>query len=123
MSGFLANLVNKVESTIGSSLSGVMQQQLQSFLQPEMIAKIQAKADECGLGDKVRSWIGQGDNLPVTADEIREMLGSETLHNLVDRSGLPADAVLGALAQFLPEAVHKATPDGTIADKSESSSV
>ncbi|MFT9399178.1 YidB family protein [Acetobacter sp.] len=114
MSDFLSGLVGKVESALGTSLSGAVQQQLQSLLQPGTLENILSKADDAGLGDKVRSWIGHGENLPATPDEIREILGSSTVHDLVARTGLPADAVLTAVAHFLPAAVDKTTPDGTL---------
>lgn len=114
MSDFIQNLIGKVEGALGVNLQGEMQQQLQKLLQPETLQNILTQADQAGLGDKVRSWISQGTNVPATADEIREMLGSSTVHDLVQRTGLPADAVLTTLAHFLPQAVDKQTPDGTL---------
>ncbi|MFT8475377.1 MAG: YidB family protein [Acetobacter orientalis] len=123
MADFLSGLVGKVESALGGSLSGVMQQQLQNLLQPETLQNILAKADQAGLGDKVRSWIGHGENLPATPDEIRDILGSSTVHDLVARTGLPADAVLTAVAHFLPTAVDKTTPQGTLPEQAPAKEV
>lgn len=114
MADFLSGLVEKVEGALGGSLSGALQQQLQNLLQPATLQTILSKADEAGLGDKVRSWIGHGDNLPATPDEIRDILGSSTVHDLVARTGLPADTVLTAVAHFLPTAVDKTTPAGEL---------
>ncbi|WP_215753478.1 YidB family protein [Acetobacter sp. P5B1] len=114
MSDFIQNLVGKVEGALGVSLQGEMQQQLQKLLQPDTLQSILTQADQAGLGDKVRSWISQGSNVPATADEIRDILGSSTVHDLVQRTGLPADAVLTTLAHFLPQAVDKKTPEGTL---------
>ncbi len=66
------------------------------------------------LGDKVRSWVSQGGNVPATPDEIQTILGSDIVHNLIAKTGLPADTVLTALAHFLPAAVDKQTPQGTL---------
>ncbi|MCG0994059.1 YidB family protein [Acetobacter indonesiensis] len=114
MSDFLSNLVGKVESALGVDLQGALQQQLQKLLQPENLQAILAQADQAGLGDKVRSWIGHGDNVPATTDEIRDILGSDIVHNLVARTGLPADTILSTLAHYLPEAVDKTTPAGEL---------
>lgn len=114
MSDFIQNLVGKVEGALGVDLQGGVQEQLQKLLQPETLQNILTQADQAGLGDKVRSWIGQGSNVPATADEIRNILGNSTVHDLVERTGLPVDAVLGALAHFLPDAVDKNTPEGTL---------
>ncbi|CEF39714.1 hypothetical protein ASN_275 [Acetobacter senegalensis] len=114
MSDFLSNLVGKVESALGVDLQGALQQQLQKLLQPENLQAILAQADQAGLGDKVRSWVGHGENLPATTDEIREILGSSVVHDLVARTGLPADTVLTTLSHYLPEAVDKTTPAGEV---------
>lgn len=114
MADFFSGLVEKVEGALGGTLSGAVQQQLQSLVQPATLESLLTKADQAGLGDKVRSWIGHGDNLPATPDEIRDILGSSTVHDLVARTGLPADAVLTAVAHFLPAAVDKTTPEGTL---------
>lgn len=120
MSDFIQNIIGKVEGALGVSLQGEMQQQLQKLIQPETLQAILTQADQAGLGDKVRSWISQGSNVPATADEIRDILGSSTVHDLVQRTGLPADAVLTTLAHFLPEAVDKKTPDGSLPTTAQS---
>ncbi|NHO33226.1 YidB family protein [Acetobacter fallax] len=109
----LGNLVDKIGSSLGIDLHAKMNEQLQSLLDPATIQQIVAKADDAGLGDKVRSWIGKGDNLPVSPDEIKQILGNSEVQNLVARTGLPADSLLPALAHFLPDAVDKKTPEGT----------
>ncbi|MCH4092689.1 YidB family protein [Acetobacter sp.] len=106
------NLVGKVSSALGVDLHEKLAEQIQSLLQPEMIQTLVAKADEAGLGDKVRSWIGKGDNLPVSPDEIRNILGSAQVQALVSKTGLPAETLLPALSHFLPQAVDQKTPEG-----------
>lgn len=109
----ISSLVDKVGGAIGVDLHAKLNEQLQSALDAGAIQQLVDKADESGLGDKVRSWIGKGDNLPVSVDEIRNILGNTEVQNLVARTGLPADTLLPALAHFLPAAVDKKTPDGT----------
>lgn len=106
------NLVGKVSSALGVDLHEKLGEQIQSLLQPAMIQTIVSKADEAGLGDKVRSWIGNGENLPVSPDEIRQILGNSEVQALVSRTGLPAETLLPALTHFLPQAVDKKTPEG-----------
>ncbi|NHN83510.1 DUF937 domain-containing protein [Acetobacter musti] len=109
----IGNLVDKIGNTLGIDLHAKLNEQLHTMLDPSNIQQIVAKADEAGLGDKVRSWIGKGDNLPVSPDEIRQILGNSEVQTLVARTGLPADTLLPALAHFLPDAVDKKTPEGT----------
>ncbi|MBT8385822.1 MAG: DUF937 domain-containing protein [Ignavibacteria bacterium] len=67
-----------------------------------------------GLGDVVSSWTGTGENLPISSDQIRKVLGSDTIKNIAGKTGLDTNAVTGQLTTLLPEAVNNLTPDGKI---------
>lgn len=67
-----------------------------------------------GLGDVVNSWIGNGKNLPISAEQIQQVLGSPQIQQIAQKLGVsPADATK-ALAQFLPQIVDKLTPNGSV---------
>ena len=40
---------------------------------------IVAKLQQAGFGDQVKSWIGNGQNLPITAEQLQQVLGSDTV--------------------------------------------
>jgi uncharacterized protein YidB (DUF937 family) len=67
-----------------------------------------------GFGDTMKSWISQGQNLPITADQIRQALGSDMVKDLATKMGLPTDKIAELLAQHLPQAIDKVTPDGKL---------
>jgi len=67
-----------------------------------------------GLGGIISSWIGTGENQPISADQIQEALGSDTIRNLAEKFGVPSEELSGKLADFLPSVIDKMTPDGTI---------
>jgi uncharacterized protein YidB (DUF937 family) len=73
-----------------------------------------AKLNNAGLGAQVNSWLGKGENLPLTAEEIQGALGEEHLKQLATALGVPMDQVAGVLAQHLPAAVDKASPNGVL---------
>jgi len=72
------------------------------------------KFQQNGMGDIVNSWIGQGDNLPVSGDQIARAIGSGPLANIASQLGLDASAVSGQLAQMLPGLIDKLTPQGAV---------
>jgi uncharacterized protein YidB (DUF937 family) len=72
-----------------------------------------------GLGDIVNSWIATGQNLPITADQVRSILGSSEVQALATRAGIDPQAAMAACAQILPLLVDKATPDGRIPSTGE----
>ena len=78
------------------------------------LSAIVAKLQQAGFGDLVKSWIGNGQNLPITADQLRQVLGSDTVRQIAARYNIPIDQVTEVLAHELPLAVDKASPDGKL---------
>jgi uncharacterized protein YidB (DUF937 family) len=73
-----------------------------------------AKLQQAGLGNQVQSWIGSGQNLPITAEQLQQVLGSDTVKQLAARFNIPVDQLAKVLAQQLPAAVDHASPDGKL---------
>ena len=67
-----------------------------------------------GLGDIVSSWIGTGQNLPVSADQIQHVLGNEQIQAFAQKAGISTEAAGPRLAELLPGIVDKLTPGGQI---------
>src|SRR5271156_5579384 len=67
-----------------------------------------------GLGPQVQSWLGSGGNMPITEDQLKAVLGNSQVQDFARQLGLPVDATLKILAQYLPELVDKASPNGTL---------
>ena len=70
-----------------------------------------------GLGQLADSWVGTGKNLPISAEQIQSVLGSEQVRQMAAKVGIAPDMLSGQLAQLLPQVVDKATPDGTVPDQ------
>lgn len=73
-----------------------------------------ARFQEGGLGDVAASWIGHGSNLPVSPDQLREVLGSDTLSRVAEALGVPQQEAAGQLSQWLPDVVDRLTPGGAL---------
>ena len=76
------------------------------------LSAIVAKLQQAGLGDQAKCWIGNGQNLPITAEQLQQVLGSDTVKQLAARFNIPVDQLAKVLAQQLPTAVDHASPDG-----------
>jgi uncharacterized protein YidB (DUF937 family) len=70
-----------------------------------------------GLGPQVASWLGNGANMPVTVDQLRQALGDEHVRQLAAALGLPVDQLLAQLSQHLPATVDHLSPNGTLASQ------
>jgi uncharacterized protein YidB (DUF937 family) len=70
------------------------------------------KFEQAGLGNVVSSWIGSGQNLPISADQLQSVLGSDAVAGIAAKLDInPADA-MGQLSTMLPGLVDKLTPNG-----------
>jgi uncharacterized protein YidB (DUF937 family) len=78
---------------------------------------IVAKLQQAGLGEQVKSWLGNGQNLPITAEQLQQVLGSDTVKQLAARFNIPVDQLAKVLAEQLPLAVDHASPDGKLPHK------
>ncbi|MGN1290999.1 MAG: YidB family protein [Bradyrhizobium sp.] len=78
------------------------------------LSAIVAKLEQAGLGEQVKSWIGSGQNLPITAEQLQQVLGSDTVKQLAARFNIPVDQLSQVLAQQLPGAVDSASPNGKL---------
>lgn len=81
------------------------------------LSAIVAKLQQAGLGDLAKSWIGKGENLPISAQQLQDVLGNDTVRQLATRFGIPVDQLSTVLAQVLPAAVDRASPDGALSPK------
>src|SRR5260221_9866199 len=67
-----------------------------------------------GFGSTVQSWVSTGPNQPISPDDLHKVLGPDLLQQLAAKSGLSVQDLTQKLAQVLPQAVDKMTPNGTI---------
>ena len=72
------------------------------------------KFQQAGLGDVVSSWIGTGQNKPVSPDQLQDVLGSDMLGNIAKQLGVSNGDAAGQLSQMLPEVLDKLTPHGSV---------
>ncbi|MBU5612877.1 YidB family protein [Geomonas azotofigens] len=96
-SGLLKGVMDILTDKEGGGLSGLVQ----SFQQK-------------GLGDTISSWIGTGQNTPISPEQIEEGLGSERIQNLAAKAGMSTEEVTAMLSEQLPDIVDKITPDGVV---------
>jgi uncharacterized protein YidB (DUF937 family) len=75
-----------------------------------LVKRLQAK----GLGNIVSGWVSTGPNPPISAAQLETALGTQTLQQLADKSGLSLQSLTSKLATILPIVVDFLTPDGKL---------
>ncbi|WP_372726469.1 YidB family protein [Kerstersia gyiorum] len=112
------SLLDSLGSLVGGSKSGpaallpVLLEQLKKY--PGGLAGLVDSFRKGGLGEIVASWIGKGNNLPVSIDQLRNVLPASLVGSLAQESGQDDNTVLSLLSTLLPEVVDKATPEGEV---------
>ena len=69
---------------------------------------------EKGLGNEVSSWIGTGENQPVSGDQIQHTLGGNFIQQIAEQLGSSKSEVSSGLANLLPDIIDKLTPTGKL---------
>jgi uncharacterized protein YidB (DUF937 family) len=80
------------------------------------------KLQQGGLRNATNSWVGSGQNHPVSSNQLSSALGPDLIKALAQRSGLSEEDVSNQLSQVLPGLVDKLTPNGrlpTVAELSQ----
>ena len=108
--GLFDSLKGALESEALPALLNTVLAQTQYHDLPGLVAAL----EKGGLGPQVQSWLGNGQNMPITADQLQAVLGNAQVQEFARQFGLPVDDMLAALAKFLPEIVDKASPNGTL---------
>lgn len=70
-----------------------------------------------GLGDIINSWVGTGNNLPVSPEQIKSALGQDKISNLASKLGMDQGALTSQLSNLLPDVVDKLTPEGKVPEE------
>jgi uncharacterized protein YidB (DUF937 family) len=70
--------------------------------------------EQKGLGGIARSWVSTGPNQPVSPDQLRQVLGPQTVAGLASTLNVSEQDLLAKLSELLPQHVDKMTPEGTI---------
>lgn len=94
-------LLDTVVGMLSNPQSGGLQGLLDTFKQK-------------GLGEIVGSWVSTGKNLPVSPDQLQQVMGSGKIQEIAQSLGIDASKVSAGLSKILPQVVDKLTPQGSV---------
>jgi len=72
------------------------------------------KFGQAGLGNVMSSWIGKGDNAPISTDQLHAALGSDVVSGIAGKLGINVATLLPMLVTVLPTLINKMTPQGQV---------
>jgi uncharacterized protein YidB (DUF937 family) len=71
---------------------------------------------QSGLAQQAQSWVSNGQNLPISAEQVTQVLGSGKLQEIAKQLGIDHADAAGGLADLLPQVVNHLTPNGAVQD-------
>jgi uncharacterized protein YidB (DUF937 family) len=117
--------VSVLEDVLGSVVTkalggGSDKEKLVKTLLPVVIAllangglkKIIDAMNKQGMEKQANSWVGDGENLPITPDQATKVVGESQIKDISEKIGLPEDETAKLVAEALPQVVDKASPEG-----------
>ena len=78
------------------------------------LAGITDKLKEGGLGDQLSSWLGDGENSSISADQITNALGADKIGEMASKLGVDASAAAETLSQVMPSMMDKFSSGGNL---------
>ena len=78
------------------------------------LAELSERFGQSGQSETVESWMGTGPNRNVAPRDLEQAIGSETLAELTEHTGLSREELLARLSRDLPDAVDQYTPQGRL---------
>jgi uncharacterized protein YidB (DUF937 family) len=82
------------------------------------VAGLQKMFQQGGLGNVMSSWIGNGQNLPISADQLQSVLHSGALQQVAQKADIDPTQLTGMMSSLLPSLVDKLSPKGQLPDAS-----
>jgi uncharacterized protein YidB (DUF937 family) len=73
-----------------------------------------SKLSQSGMGQQVQSWIGHGQNQPVSGEQIQGALDPKSLNEFAQQTGQSPRQASDHIAQVLPQMMDQATPQGKV---------
>jgi uncharacterized protein YidB (DUF937 family) len=70
--------------------------------------------EHSGHGDIAHSWVGRGENLPITPRQLEAALGEPAIGGMIEQTGMERNELLETLSRYLPRIIDHLTPQGTL---------
>jgi uncharacterized protein YidB (DUF937 family) len=108
-----------LDSVLKGSLGGLLGGAAAGSVISGGLGDLLKQLQQGGQGEAANSWVGPGQNKPVSPGDLAKALGADQIEGLTSQSGLSRDELLNGLSQYLPKVIDHLTPDGRLPSESE----
>ena len=116
--GVFDTIAASVLDQMAGEKAGTAKMAIEMFNQYGGLTGILAKFQENGLADIAASWVGTGENKPISSQQITDVLGADTISEMAQKFDLDASVLSAQLAKNLPKVIDKMTPNGEVSKHS-----
>ena len=117
LDGLLGSLMGGMTGDgTGGKQSPMVLMALQLLQQNGGLQGVLAKFQQAGYGAQADSWVSTGQNQPINADVLSQVLGHGQLGQIAQQLGMSHGDAAGGLASLLPQMIDKMTPQGQVPD-------
>ena len=114
--GLLDQVIGNATAGTGGGNGGLQDIVMQLINNPQIggLSGLAQAFQNGGLGEIVNSWIANGPNLPVSAEQLQSVMGSSPIGAIASQLGVSPDLAGKQLADLLPGLVDMLTPNGQL---------
>jgi uncharacterized protein YidB (DUF937 family) len=95
--------IDNVQQLFGGGLQGIV-----------------SKLTSSGMGQQVQSWIGTGQNQPISGNDVQRAVDPAQLQQMAQQQNMSPEEFSNNVAQALPDMVDQATPEGMVPQQASS---
>lgn len=112
--GLFDSLAGSMMGKLGGEKGAIAQVAIDLFNQNGGLPGVLEKFKAAGFSDEVASWFGKGSNLPISATQVVQVLGSSSIQTAANKLGINPDEISAKIAEYLPQVVDRMTPNGEV---------
>jgi uncharacterized protein YidB (DUF937 family) len=112
--GLFDSVAGAVLGKVMGDKAGMAQVAMEMFNSNGGVGGLMEKFKAGGLGEAAASWVGTGENIAVSPDQISSVLGEGAIADMAAKFGLTPDVLSAQIAEHLPTVVDKLTPGGEV---------
>jgi uncharacterized protein YidB (DUF937 family) len=112
--GILGNILGQLGGTAGGGGSGGLGGLLGGGL-----GNLGQILEQVGMGDQMKSWVSNGQNMPISPDQVNHAFGPDQIGRLAEATGMTREQAADELSQLLPDLVNGLTPAGRMPQDDE----
>ena len=115
LDGLMGSLLGKVLGG-GQQQNALMDMAMGLLNNPQSggLSGLMDKFKAAGLADQAHSWVGTGQNMPVSGEQMHNVLGGDMIQKIAAKLGIDPSHASEGMAHLLPNLIDKLTPNGAV---------